>query len=136
MKKLILSLLGLGTAAVLVGCHGGAYPPQNTMKFDLENQAPFVELDSHMARTVTCSGLQQSTLPDGRMEVKANVRNRETRRIHVQVNCVFKDEQGFSTGDETPFQTLILTENSQETVSFTSMNPKAKKYTIRVREAR
>ena len=47
----------------------------------------------------------------------------------------FKDAQGFVT-EEMPFQTLILTENSQETVSFTSSNDKAKRYTVRVRQAR
>ena len=75
-------------------------------------------------------------LDDGRLEVVANVKNRESRRIQVQINCVFKNEQGFSTGDETPFQTLILAENSTEAVSFTAMNSLAKKYTIRVRQAR
>ena len=75
-------------------------------------------------------------LGDGRLEVVANVKNRESRRIQVQINCVFKDEQGFSTGDETPFQTLILSENSTEAVRFTAMNGTAKKYTVRVRQAR
>ena len=75
-------------------------------------------------------------LPDGRLELTANLRNREERRIDVQVNCVFKDEQGFPIGDDTPFQTLILTENAQEAVRFVSMNNRAKKYTVRVREAR
>lgn len=137
MKNMTFQFLAVSTAAfILTGCHGGAYAPQNTMKFDLENQASFVDLDSRVQRSVTCTGMQETRLPDGRLEVKANVRNRESRRLQVQVNCVFKDEQGFSTGDETPFQTLILTENAQETVQFASMNPKAKKYTIRIREAR
>ena len=80
--------------------------------------------------------LQERTLADGRLEVVANVKNRESRRIEVQINCVFKDEQSFATGDETPFQTLILAENSTEAVRFTAMNTAAKKYTIRVRQAR
>jgi len=63
------------------------------------------------------------------------VRNRENRRIQVQINCEFKDAQGFPV-DSTPFQTLILTENATESVPFTSMNSKAKNYTIRVRQAR
>jgi len=66
----------------------------------------------------------------------ANIKNRENRRIQVQVNCVFKDDQGMATGDETPFQTLILAENSTEAVSFAAMNPQDRKYTIRVRQAR
>ena len=52
------------------------------------------------------------------------------------MDCVFKDQNGFTTGDEPPFKALILTENGQQDVSFTAMNEKAKKYTIRVRQAR
>ena len=62
-------------------------------------------------------------------------RNRDSRRIEVQVNCEFKDERGL-TIDSTPWQTLVLTENGQETVRFVALNALAKKYTIRVREAR
>jgi uncharacterized protein YcfL len=121
---------------VITGHPGGAYSPKNATKFDLENRETFVLLDKGVEHSVTCSGLQQRINDDGRLEVAADIRNRENRRIQVQVNCVFKDEQGFSTGDETPFETLILTENVQETVRFISMNNKAKRYTIRVRQAR
>jgi len=49
---------------------------------------------------------------------------------------VFKNDDGSTTGDETPWQTLILGENTTEAVTFTSMNNQARKYTIRVRQAR
>ena len=126
-----------GVATTVVTGHpGGAYETVNATKYDLENQQLFVLLDQGTARSVTCSRLEQRPLPDGRIEVLANVRNRQERRIQVEINCVFKDDHGFSTGDETPFQTLILTENAQETVRFVSANALAKKYTIRVRQAR
>jgi hypothetical protein len=67
------------------------------------------------------TGLQERVLADGRLEVVANVKNRENRRIEVQINCVFKDDQGFY-GDETPFQTLILAEYATEAVRFTAAN--------------
>ena len=121
---------------VITGHPGGAYDTVNATKYDLENQQLFVLLDKGTERSVTCSRIEQRPLPDGRIEVLANVRNRQERRIQVEINCVFKDDRGFSTGDETPFQTLILTENAQETVRFVSANPLAKKYTIRVRQAR
>jgi hypothetical protein len=54
----------------------------------------------------------------------------------VQAGCVFKDVNGVATGDETPWQTVILTENATEQVKFVSANDQAKKYTIRVRQAR
>jgi hypothetical protein len=102
----------------------------------LETYAGVVLLDPGVQYSVTCSGVQEQTLPDGRLEVIAHLRNRENRRIEVQANCVFKDLNAFSTGDETPFATVILTENGTEDVRFVSMNNLAKKCTIRVRQAR
>ena len=123
------------TESVITGQPGGAYHPTNTDRYDLENKERIVLMDKAVQVSVTYSGIQERFLEDGRLEVFANLRNRETRRIEVQVSCIFKDSQGFSTGDVTPFQTLILTENGQETVHFVSMNNLAKRYTIRIREA-
>ena len=131
-SALALLTLGIGLGA---GCGGGAYLPKNTTKYDLENREKLVLLDARVQRSVTCSGIQERVLEDGRLEIAANIRNREGRRIEVQIGCVFKDANGFPTGDESPFQTLILTENAQEAVKFTSLNNLAKKYTIRIREA-
>ena len=138
LKKTSLSA-AFGSLALFAGCATpvpGPFAPLDTTKFTLENTDKFVLLDQPAQYSVTCTGLQERTLADGRLEVVANVKNRESRRIQVQINCVFKDEQGFSTSDETPFQTLILSENSTEAVHFTAMNNLAKKYTIRVRQAR
>lgn len=128
--------VGGTTRAVVTGHPGGAYEPKNATKYDLENREKVVFESWGAQRAATCSGLQERVLEDGRLEVAANMRNRVNKRVQLQISCVFKDIQGFSTGDEVPWQTLILTENAQETVRFTSMNNKAKGYTIRVREAR
>jgi uncharacterized protein YcfL len=124
--------------ALLPGCvqPTGPFPPLDTTKFTLENSDRFVLLDQPAQNSVTCTGLQEIPLADGRLEVVANVKNRENRRIEVQINCVFKDAQGFSTGDETPWQTLVLSEFATEAVRFTAMNTQGKKYTVRVRQAR
>jgi uncharacterized protein YcfL len=137
MKPIVLFPLALA-AIVTAGCRTpseGVYPPVNTTQYDNENKGGFVLMDSGAQRSVTASTLQERTLADGRLEIAANVRNRENRRLQVQVNCEFKDAQGFAI-DSTPWQTLILTENGQETVRFAAMNNQAKKYTIRIREAR
>lgn len=136
MKTLIVGTLA-AASLFLSGCaqREGAFLPKNTTKHDYENTSNFVLMDRYVQRSVTSSGIQQRTLEDGRLQVVANLRNRETRRIEVQVSCVFKDEQNFSTSDETPWKTVILTENAQEAVEFTSMNNKARGYTIRVRQA-
>lgn len=139
MNSLCLSLLASAVVlAALSGCATatGPFPPLDTTKFTLENTERFVLLDQPTQNSVTCTGLQEIPLSDGRLEVVANVKNRENRRIQVQINCVFKDAQGFSTGDETPWQTLILAEYATEAVRFTAMNNQARKYTVRVRQAR
>jgi uncharacterized protein YcfL len=139
MNSPAISLFAAAAAfALLSGCatQTGPFPPLDTTKFTLENTDRFVLLDQPTQNSVTCTGLQEVPLTDGRLEVVANVKNRENRRIQVQINCVFKDAQGFSTGDETPWQTLILSEFATEAVRFTAMNAQAKKYTVRVRQAR
>jgi hypothetical protein len=134
---LIATTLGIGLLG-LAGCksHEGAYEPVHPAGYNTENRSKFVLLDKATQDSVTCSSLQEQVLDDGRLEVVANIGNRLNRRIEVQVNCVFKNENGFPTNDEAPFRTLILTENAQEGVRFVSMNSEAKTYTIRVRQAR
>lgn len=139
MKTKLLALLPVTAALVIAGCRTydqGPYLPQQSKTPAYENTERFVLLDPGAQRTITCSGINETTLADGRLEVIAQIRNRENRRVEVQANCVFKDGNGVSTGDESPFQTVILTENATEQVKFTASNAASKKYTIRVRQAR
>ena len=141
--RISLPALALAASAALfiAGCEitptdTGAYLPVNPTVNDLENHEPLVLLDPRVQTSVTCSGIYQKTTADGRLDVTANIRNRENRRLQVQISCAFKDATGFATeGDEASFHDLILTENAQESVHFTALNDKAKKYTIRIREA-
>ena len=140
MKKPILQIL-LAAALFVAGCTSthdkGPYLPRQSKTPAYESTEPVVLLDPGVQHSVTSTGQPQARLlEDGRLEVVAQLRNRENRRIEVQANCVFKDVNGVSTGDETPFQTVILTENATEHVKFVSANDKAKRFTIRVRQAR
>lgn len=139
MKMKLIPALAIATT-VLAGCSStydqGPYLPQQSKTPAHENTEPIVLLDPGVRYSLTCTGINEHTLADGRLEITVQLRNRENRRIEVQTNCVFKDPAGVSTGDETPFQTVILTENATEQVKFTSMNNLAKKYTVRVRQAR
>lgn len=139
MKTKLLPVVAV-TAALAAGCSStydkGPYLPQQSQTPAYENTEKLVLLDPGVQHSVTCTGINERRLPDGRLELVAQLRNRENRRIEVQANCVFKDATGVSTGDETPFQTVILTENATEQVKFTSINSQAQRYTIRVRQAR
>lgn len=141
MKNTYAFMLMAGGAVLLVaGCSStqdkGPYLPQTPKAPAYEAREPVVLMDPGVQHSVTCSGIQEQTLPDGRLEVIAHLRNRENRRIEVQANCVFKDQNSFATGDETPYVMVILTENGTEDVRFVSMNNLARRYTIHVRQAR
>jgi uncharacterized protein YcfL len=139
MKYCALTLVAAACIA-LAGCSStydkGPYVPQTSKTPPHEAKEPVVLLDPGVQHSVTSTAVQQQQLEDGRLQVTVQLRNRENRRIEVQANCVFKDLNGFSTGDETPFQTVILTENATEDVRFTSANAQAKRFTVRVRQAR
>lgn len=129
MKLLPFFSLAAGLALCLMpGC--ASYKPADDSKLD------YVSLDEAVADSIRMVGAQSGLISDGRLEVVVKLKNLLNRRIEVQVDCVFKNAQGFPTNDESSFQTLILTENATEPVKFTSLNNQAKKYTIRVRQAR
>lgn len=133
----IVPVLALFAAGCSSTHDSGPYLPEQSKTPAYESTEPVVLLDPGVRYSVTSTGQPLAQiLPDGRLEVTVQLRNRENRRIEVQANCIFKDVNGISTGDETPFQTVILTENATEHVKFTAMNDKAKRYTIRVRQAR
>ena len=140
MKTSIL-ISAVAAALFVAGCESthdkGPYLPQQSKTPPYESTESVVLLDPGVQHSVTTTGQPQARLlEDGRLEVVAQLRNRENRRLEVQANCIFKDVNGVTTGDETPFQTVILTENATEHVKFVSANEKAKRFTIRVRQAR
>jgi uncharacterized protein YcfL len=141
MKNSLLPVFAVAAALGVAGCasshDSGPYLPQQSKTPPYENTEPVILMDPGVQYSITTTGQPMArTLEDGRTEVVVALRNRENRRIEVQGQCVFKDVNGITTGDETPWQTLILTENSTEQIKFVSSNDKAKRFTIRVRQAR
>lgn len=141
MKKLILPLPLIMAVAVLAtsGCASreGAYMTTDPETHTQEIASKFVLMDRGARRSIKLAGpIQQGRTDDGRLQVTANIMNRENRRLQVQVQCIFKNANGVSTGDETPWENLILTENGIESVSYSALNSQASDFTIRVREAR
>lgn len=135
--KLILNLFAVGALTLtLAACRTTPGPYTPTPAADVEGKEPVVLMDKMVQTSVTSQGIHYRELPDGRLEAIAVIQSKDPRRIQVQVQCVFKDANGIGIDDETPWQTLILTENGQEQLSFKSMNNQAKKATIRVRQAR
>jgi uncharacterized protein YcfL len=123
-------------SVVLAGCSSGPTSGDqlDTTKYTIESTGKFVLLDQSPQICVKCTGLQERMLPDGRLEVVANVKNLEKRLLDVQIDCVFKDERGIPSEEERPLRKIKLAEGSTQAVPFISANTQARKYTIRVRE--
>ena len=136
MKTRLLTLILAAGPAALGGCALPTFSgtPQNTTKYTVENTENFVALDEPSQAEVACTGLQERRLADGRIQVVANIKNRERGLVVVQVQCVFKDMQGLPAGGETLWRNLVLPEDSTEAVRFTALNTLATHYTIRVRQ--
>jgi uncharacterized protein YcfL len=137
--RLHLSPLAACCALALLGACASVPAPQaplDTTKFTVENTVRFVALDAATEAVVSCTGLQERALADGRLEVVANLRNSDTKPVKVMVQCVFLDEQGLPVGPDAPWRTLAISADSTEVMRFTAPILAARKYSIRVRRAR
>jgi hypothetical protein len=124
--------------ALVAGCASVPAPqaPQDTTKFTVENTGRFVALDAPTEAAISCTGLQERALADGRLEVVANLKNSDAKPVKVNVQCVFFDEQGLPVGGESKWELLPISADATEVVRFTAPVLVARKYSIRVRSAR
>lgn len=121
---------------LLAGCASDPTPsqPLDTPKYTLENTERVTVFDRATQDAISCTGLLEYPLGDGRLEVVATLKNRSDHRVDLQSSCVFKDAQGLTTVEETAWKNVTLAEHASEAVRFSASNPSAKKYTIRLRQ--
>lgn len=139
--KINLSLcFAAGLLGLVAGCETVSEPalPAEGEVIGHANPDPekFAALDRTVLAAVQCTRLRERQLPDGRLEVAANLRNHASSALVIKVNCVYKDAQGLLIEDETPFQTITVAPGAIETVRFTAANPLATRYTVQVKRSR
>lgn len=127
-------LLAIG---VLSGCRtmDTSAVTLSSPKFTLEQTERLEYLDPELQGAVTSTGIQRSTLADGRMQVVVNVRNHSKLPIAIQLSAAFKESTGFTTLDETPWQAVSLDQNITKAVRFVSRQAGLRQFTIRVRHS-
>jgi hypothetical protein len=137
-RHIVRTLAACCAAALAAGCTSTPAPqaPQDTTKFTVENTVRFVALDAPTEAVISCTGLQERALADGRLEVVANLKNSGAAAVRVNVECVFLDEQGLPVGGDSPWELFSIAADSTEVVRFTAPALTARKYSIRVRSAR
>ena len=136
MMKPSLHLIAMLIAILCFGCasEGPYVPSQRTPSPEIENTT--VLLDKELADLIAVDSQDAERTSQGKLKGKANVRNRTNQDMTVQVQTVFRDDNGYSIGDDTAWETVILTANETRTITATSTSKKAERYTIRIRMVR
>lgn len=135
-RPLVFALL-LAAPFAAAGCARKAHGPdvpKNEPEALEKSKAPVNLLGKRLKGSIA-SELQESVvLPDGRMAVAVNLRNRTKKIRQVQVRAVFKDARGISGGDETAWQDMFLQPMQQQTWRAESKFPGGELYSVEVRD--
>ena len=125
----------LGLSIIATGCKTGPYTA-SAVQPSPEDTESLVLLDKELVKQLSVQVQRAGFTSDGRLTAEANLRNLTKKTMSVQVQTVFKDAQGLSTGDETAWKTVILNPNAMETYQASALNTRSERYTVRVRKAR
>lgn len=138
MTHRVTFALSLAAAALLCGCATSqpkAPEVQDSIKYTVDDTGRVAFADPVTKEAILCTGLQERFTADNKLDVIANVKNRSDHPLKVQVQCLFRDADGFVTPQGTPWQTVSLDPQMTETVHFTASSTVSKRYTLRFRQA-
>ncbi|MDD5120151.1 MAG: hypothetical protein PHR84_02435 [Candidatus Omnitrophica bacterium] len=102
----------------------------------IEENDTFVHLDGGLEGSLRLVEESTDRTEDSRLIVKAKLMNRYTQTLRVQIQTVFKDKDGFATGDETNWELVPIPAKAYHYYEAKAMNTKSEKYTIRCRYAK
>jgi len=104
--KTVLTTLAVGAALLLEGCQtqSTALTPAQTTKFSIEGTEKFALLDEMSRPPSPVPACRSASMTRAAGDRGQREEPREPERPG-ELRCVFKDVNGFSTGDETPWQT-------------------------------
>ncbi len=128
-------MFALALVLALAGCEG-AYTARRVPSADLEDTETVVLLTKPLRAMVAVEEQRARWNQANLLEVQARIRNRVEKPLQLEVQTVFKDSQGFSTNDNTAWQRMIFEPNETKIYRVTSLNGKARRFTIRIREVK
>jgi len=130
-------ILFLFLAGLIAGCAGvpakGVKPIKASQLY--EETETFVYLSKGMNKRLLLADQLVSATEDGRIIVKAKLFNKLPVNLHVQFQTIFKDKDGYPTGDETNWELVVIPHNAYYYYEVKAMNTRAQKYVTRCRYA-
>jgi uncharacterized protein YcfL len=132
-KKILLLIL----VAMIAGCAGvpakGVKPTKTSQLY--EETETFVYLSKGLNKNFLLADQLISATEDGRLIVKAKLLNKLSKDLRVQFQTIFKDKDGYPTGDETNWELVVVPHNAYYYYEAKAMNTKSQKYVTRCRYA-
>jgi len=126
---------------VLSGCATGPYHniPYD-VKQDKERNLKVVILDKDLdnqfsSKRIAILAQKIDLTEDKRLKVYCEIRNMKDEMLRVQIQTIFRDEQGFQIGDDTNWELILIPGYATHAYKTAAFSPKAKDYTIRIRKA-
>jgi uncharacterized protein YcfL len=136
------SAIGLIVGVFLLG--GCAAGPYHTIPYDVqqdnERNLKVVILDKELdnqfgSKRIVILTKKTDLTEDQRLKVYCEIRNMKEKLLRLQIQTVFRDEQGFQIGDDTNWELVLVPGNATYAYTTTAFSTKAKDYTIRIRKA-
>ncbi len=127
----------LPVVALLVGCrHEGAYQGKTVSGGGVvvEDQEEVVILSPQLSKRLSFHSLGTQRTEAGRLLVQVEIRNRTDHRQNIDVSTQFRSENGMALPDTSAWQRLSLSPNETRVYEVTSVDGRARAFTIRVRE--
>lgn len=135
MIKLLLIGAGLSLTLWAAGCHG-PYKPEHDNGIPLEQVEPVLLMDNDLLDDIRVDARTSEVLPDGRLQVYCEIRNREDKNTVVQVQTVFKNERNLAIDDQTNWQTIVIPTGAVQYYRVQSVSTDARRYVIRIKPNR
>lgn len=120
----------------IVGCAAGPRRSiQVAREMDLyEQKETLVMLDNAVRRDLHVVDQSPSWTKDGRITARAQFLNKRNETLRVQIQTIFKDEDGYKV-DSTNWELILIPKNAYHYYQKSSLNQKASRYTIRCKLA-
>lgn len=116
----------------LAGC--GWHGPQTLQTWPgIDGNDDLIALDKAAWKLVAVRARQADKTEDGRLHVKLELANLSSLDLAVQVQTLFRDTTGMLTGDETPFEMVVLPGGGSKLYEATSLKTNATSFTVQVK---
>lgn len=130
-------ILLLALAVLIAGCASvpakGIKPKKASQLY--EETETFVYLSKGLNKQLLLADQAVASTEDARLVAKAKLFNKLPEDLRVQIQTIFKDKDGYPTGDETNWELIVIPHNAYYYYEAKAMNTKAKGYVSRCRYA-